>query len=211
MRYSKSITGVIFGLVLLLVSSCSDTNGISQAEDAYHIPKNFRLTIVLDTPLSSNTSQRGDTFQTKIKEPLLYRDALVLPKGTMINGLVKRAQKYVKMGDKASLVLLFDQLVLPSGNQIPLLASLDTRSGSAPIKIEGKALQESQTMLGTAVMGALMEKPAQASSIGESGLMLGAMLGSSAVLLSNAKEVRLPVGSEITISLDEALMIPQEQ
>ena len=209
MRFGKVMNGLVAASIVLLVASCSDPRAVSETDAGYHIPKDFRLMLVLNTPLSSNINKRGDTFQAKLTEPLLYREALVLPKGTMINGLVKGAQKYVKFGDKASLVLLFDQLVLPSGYQIPLLASLDTRSGRAPIKIMGKEEKEAQAILGTAVMGALMEKPMEASSLGESGLMLGAMLGSSAVLLSNAKEVSLPVGSEITISLDEGLTIPK--
>jgi hypothetical protein len=41
------------------------------------------------------------------------------------------------------------------------------------------------------------------------GLIIGAVAGTSVVLLSNAREVKLPVGTELTIKLDKSLIIPK--
>lgn len=193
----------------MLLISCADSTTITETESAYHIPKNTQLTLTLQVALSSNTNQRGDTFKATLNKPVKLGESVILPTNSVINGLVKNATTYKKFGDKASLVLIFDQILLSSGIELPILASLDTRPGSVPIRIGGKEPKQTKMILNTAVMGALMENPSDMQRIGEGGLLLGAMMGTSAVLLSNAKSVLLPKGTEVTISLDESLIIPK--
>ena len=41
------------------------------------------------------------------------------------------------------------------------------------------------------------------------GVLIGAAIGSSAVFLSNRKEINLPVGTEISIQIEESFFVPK--
>ena len=57
----------------------------------------------MTTPLSSNENKRGDTFAAQLKQPVSFRDRIILPEGMMVHGLVERVNKYIKLGDRAGL------------------------------------------------------------------------------------------------------------
>ena len=164
----------------------------------------------MKTPLNSNANQRGDQFVTQLKEPLLFKNKTILPKDTEIRGLIKQATKYVKFGDRAGLVLLFDQIILKDGSRMPLVATLDTDQGSAVVKIKGKGMQNAKVVGGSAIVGALIGKGALKEEDGmQKGLIIGAAVGTGAVFLSNMKEINIPQDTELIIKLEEKLIIPK--
>jgi hypothetical protein len=196
-------------VVAVFFSGCEwfvDT--VQETPTDYRIEKDKKLTVVLQEPLSSNSNKRGDSFISELKEPIILKEKTILPKNTQIRGLVKKALKFEKLGDRANLLLLFDQLVLPNGEKIPLAASLDTDKGSKGIKIKGKTVKNATIIGGSALMGSLAGRTRSEKSA-KQGLIIGAVAGTSVVLLSNAREVKLPVGTELTIKLDKSLIIPK--
>jgi hypothetical protein len=196
-------------VVAIFFSGCEwfvDT--VQETPTDYRIEKDKKLTVVLQEPLSSNSNKRGDSFISELKEPIIFKEKTILPKNTQIRGLVKKALKFEKLGDRANLLLLFDQLVLPNGEKIPLAASLDTDKGSKGIKIKGKTVKNATIIGGSALMGSLAGRTRSEKSA-KQGLIIGAVAGTSVVLLSNAREVKLPVGTELTIKLDKSLIIPK--
>ncbi|UCC95572.1 MAG: hypothetical protein JSW40_02185 [Candidatus Omnitrophota bacterium] len=206
MRY---IMGIFTFVVIVSLLACQSLVGpVSEIPEGYQIQKGTTLVVILKTPLSSNINKRGDSFVSHLKEALTFKDKAILPKNTQIRGLVKRATRFEKLGDRANLLLLFDQIVLPDGKKIPLVASLDTDEGSKVIKIEGKAVKDATIIGGGALVGTLAGRT-QGKEGAQRGLVVGTVAGASAVLLSNAMEVKLPVGTELTIKLQEPLLIPK--
>jgi hypothetical protein len=132
------------GLVLLIIITIYFTGcefirePVKETPTAYQIQKGKTMVVILQTPLGSNENQRGDQFAGSLKHPISFKDKLIIPKGSEIKGLVKRVVKYEKFGDRAGLILLFDQIALPNGAHIPMAASLDTDEGSRAFKIKGK-------------------------------------------------------------------------
>lgn len=118
--------------------------------------------------------------------------------------------KYEKFGDRASLLLLFDQVALPDGRRIPMAASLDTEKGTKVVKIKGKEVKDASVVVGSGIVGALVGKKTLSKSGTRKDLITGAGAGAGAVMLSNMKEIRLPEGTELIIKLDEPLIIPKE-
>jgi len=212
MRTKNIILTVIF-LVFISTLGCElQLNTIKKVQDGFQIPKGASLTLILQSPLNSNVNHRGDIFVTKLKEPLKWKDNVLLPQGTEIHGLVKRATKYEKFGDKASLALLFDQLILSVDRRIPLSASLDTENGNNVIKVKGKALKNAKIVGGSTLIGGLVGSAVLKGEDQEAvqkGLLIGAALGTGAVLISNMKEINLPEETEIIIKLEENLFIPE--
>ena len=195
-------------LIVVFFLGCNALeNPVKETREGYEIMASTELTVILKTPLSSNKNQRGDLFTTTLKKPF-FKKKTILPEGTQIRGLVKRATKFEKIGDRANLLLLFDQVLLPDGKKIPLAASLDTDEGSKVIKIEGKAVRDTTIIGGSALVGSLVGR-SKAEEGTSRGLVVGAVAGTGAVLLSNAMEVNLPIGTELVIKLDEPLVIPK--
>jgi len=182
---------------------------VRETQEGYQIEKGVSLAVILDVPLSSNINKRGDTFTTKLKEELIYKNKVILPKTTQIRGLVKRATKFQKLGDRANLLLLFDQIVFSDGRALPLLASLNTDQGASVIKIPDKAAKDITIVGASGIVGSLVGKEVLGKGGAEEGLAIGVVSSASAVFISDRKEVKLPQGTELTIKLDEPLLIPE--
>ncbi|MFC1624395.1 hypothetical protein ACFL28_03675 [Candidatus Omnitrophota bacterium] len=201
-----------FGVVVLtsLMGCGLLTEPVKETSNGYEVQKNTSLKVILQTPLSSNTNERGDQFTTYLAQALVFKEKAILPKDTQICGLVKRVKKYEKFGDRASLFLLFDQIVLSDGMRIPLVASLNTEEGNRAIKIEGKIVKNATIIGGSALVGTVVGRKTLGKDGANTGLIVGAGLGAGAVLLSNMKEIKLPAGTELVIKFDELLLLPKE-
>ncbi|MBU2540736.1 MAG: hypothetical protein KJ593_02440 [Candidatus Omnitrophica bacterium] len=208
MNYWYKYLGAV--IVTSLMGCGMLTEPVKETSNGYELQKNTSLRVILQTPLSSNTNERGDQFTTYLAQALVFKEKAILPKDTQIRGLVKRVKKYEKLGDRASLFLLFDQIVFSDGIRIPLVASLNTEEGDRVIKIKGKALKDTTIIGGSALVGTVVGRKTLGKDGAKKGLIVGAGLGTGAVLLSNMKEIKLPAGTELVIKLDELLLLPKE-
>ena len=154
----RTSTSIVIALFFCLVmTGCNDHTETPKATDnGYVIPQNTQFVIALQTDLSSNINQRGDTFWAYLKNDVKFDGVVVLPEKTVVYGLVKRASKYERSGDKANLLLVFDQLVHPDGTKIPIVSSLDTDKGQNTIKVKGKEIQDAKVIMDTAILAGLI-------------------------------------------------------
>ena len=200
--------------VLIIILSLFSCEGIvppvAEIDDSYRLNKGINLTVILQNPLSSNENHRGDQFSTRLKESVTFKNHVILSKNTEIRGMVKRVDIFEKYGDQASLLLLFDQIVIQDSIRIPMLASLDTEKGAGVIKIKGQELKNVKIIGGSAVIGALIGNIALEEKGTEKGLIIGATIGAGAAILSNMKEAKLPQGTELVLELSESTLIPKQ-
>jgi len=204
----KSLAKLILIVLVFSLLGCEPlVEKVGETQEGGQIEKSVSLIVILESPLSSNINKRGDTFITKLKENINYENKVVLPKGVQIRGLVKRATKFEKLGDKANLLLLLDQVVLPSGIIVPITASLDTDQGISVIKIPGKVAKDTSIIGASGVVGSLVGKKVLGQYGAEKGLAIGVVSSASAALFSERKEIRLPTGTELSIKLDKSLLI----
>src|SRR5229473_1661177 len=104
----------------------------------------------LDTPLSSKTSKPGDRFTATVSEPVRANNgAAVIPSGARIEGEVAESEDekiQAALRGKGKLSLRFRDVVLPSGQTLPLTATLisvhDT-SGKSSKKADAEGQVES--------------------------------------------------------------------
>src|SRR5262249_50583778 len=82
----------------------------------------------LDTPLSTKTSKPGHRFTATLTEPVRGSNgAIVIPAGARVEGEVAETEEektLPALRDKANLSLRFRDLVLPTGQTLPLTATL---------------------------------------------------------------------------------------
>ncbi|MBC8413446.1 hypothetical protein H8E50_07230 [bacterium] len=196
-------------IFILVAAGCEPAvKSIIETAEGHQVREGTSLSVILQVPLSSNQNSRGDTFTTVLKSPLALKGKIILPENTELRGLVKRVVKFEKFGDKAGLLLLFDQIVMPDGRKLPIEAGLDTDKGGAAIKIKGKKTKDIGTVGSSAIVGTLVGSKVPGKDSAKKGLVVGATVGAGVVILSDMMEVKLPEGTEFTIRLKETLFIP---
>src|SRR5262249_20192456 len=153
----------------------------------------------LSRQLSSATNKVGDTFRARITEDVYEGDQLAIPAGAEIVGEVTQAEPLRrKIGGKAVLGLRFTDLVLPSGETVPINASLRQEG-------ENKGKRDAATIGGATAGGAILGRIL--SGGGDKGTVLGALLGAVAGAAIAAhrpgEEVVIPEGTVLGIVFDQ--------
>jgi hypothetical protein len=103
------------------------------------------------TPLDSSTTPRDTPIHAVVTEPVFTADRqLILPEGTLLDGHVTLAKPAKKFHRHGQLRFLFETVHLPAGDQVSLLASLQSVNGSADDNLQldeegGAKLADSKT------------------------------------------------------------------
>jgi hypothetical protein len=163
------------------------------------VPAGTQLDIQLSRALSSKTNKAGDTFRAQIQQALYDGDQLVIPAGAEIVGEVTQAEPLrKKFGGKAVLSLRFTDLVLPSGETVPIHASL-RQEGENKGKSDAAAIGGATA--GGAILGHIL------GGGGGKGTLIGAILGAAAGAVIAARhpgeEVVIPEGTVLGIVFDQ--------
>jgi len=160
----------------------------------------------LDTPLFSKTSKPGDRFTATVSDPVRANNgAVVIPAGARVEGEVAESddeKTLAALKDKPKLSLRFRDVVLPSGQTLPLTATLVSVHDSSS-KNSKKVIKEGQGESSRSSIGA----PEHAQSFGGpiKGLAIGALSGGGYVVATNGKDVRLPAQAGMLIRVDQPL------
>jgi type IV secretory pathway VirB10-like protein len=153
--------------------------------------------------LSSETSSAGDTFRARIASDLTSDGTVVIPGGSEVVGVVTEVVPLRKVGGKAKLALKFTDLVLPSGQTVPIHASFlqegrsETRKDAATI---GGAAA------GGAVLGRILSRKDRSRGA-VIGAIIGAAAGTAIASRTPGEEVTIPEGTAVNLKLDDAVEI----
>jgi hypothetical protein len=158
----------------------------------------------LDTPLSSKTSKPGDRFTATVSEPVRANNgAAVIPSGARIEGEVAESEDekiQAALRGKGKLSLRFRDVVLPSGQTLPLTATLISVHDTS-----GKSSKKADA--GTQIGIGAGAGSATGRSFGGhiKGLAIGALSGGGYVVATNGKDVNLPAQAGMLIRVDQPL------
>lgn len=178
------------------------------------IPVETRLKLVLETAVDAKASQPGDLFEAHVKDDLYIGMTLLLPRGSFVRGRVAQVVKPRMLSRAAKIGLRLEQIVTPSGEVIPLDASLEFKKGVS----NKKGQLDPGTNFGTRVEGNVKS----VAGINKDGSTKGALvaaniatlgapviataIGSSAIaLFSQGDNVSLGPGQEIEVLLTNDL------
>ncbi|HEV7673791.1 MAG TPA: hypothetical protein VGQ12_04605 [Candidatus Angelobacter sp.] len=158
----------------------------------------------LDTPLSSKTSKPGDRFTATVSEPVRANNgAVVIPSGARVEGEVAESEDgrtLAALKDKPKLSLRFRDVVLPSGQTLPLTATLVSVHDTTG-KNSKKADAGTQISIGAGASSA----PGRSFGGHIKGLAIGALSGGGYVVATNGKDVNLPAQAGMLIRVDQPL------
>ena len=168
------------------------------------IPSDTTLIVELQSPLSTDVSQRGDQFQARVVEPREYE-------GAMIRGHITRLQHPGKVKGTAELQLSFDEIRLPDNRSVSIHAEVvevlptGGSSGVGDVDREGGVKGKSSTKDDVAKVGAAAGVGAIIGAIvgggkgAAIGAAIGAGVGTGGVLSSPGKDIRLAKGQRLRI------------
>jgi hypothetical protein len=166
----------------------------------------------LDTPLSSKTSKPGDRFTATVSDPVRATNgAIVIPAGARVEGEVAESEDektLTALKDKPKLSLRLRDVVLPSGQTLPLTATLvsvhQTGGKSSQKVITERQIESGRNGKDSNSIGA-DTPPARSFGGPIKGLAIGALSGGGYVVTTNGKDVHLPAQAVMLIRVDQPL------
>ncbi len=169
------------------------------------VPSGERVAVELLGGLSSVTSQAGDTFRVRVAGDIRSDGEIAIPAGSEIHGLVAEASSArAQRGQPAKLVLKFTDLVLPTGETVPLQATIEELGASHPGR-------KAATVGGGAAAGAVLGRVLAGSGSRGKGTVIGAIVGAiagAAIASRTAEsEIEIPAGTLFNLRLDRAIEI----
>ena len=170
------------------------------------VPQGTEMHVTLSTAVGSETSQVGDSLTATTTASVLVGDRVAIPTGSTIRGRVTEVvpgTKGLKISEKGGAVALsFDRVTTPGGFSTPISASV-TSIASSTGKTAG-------IIGGSAAGGALLGKILGGSTKDAAlGAVLGGGIGTGIAAGTKGKELKIPAGTHLAITLDQALTIAE--
>ena len=168
------------------------------------VPEGTAVHMTLASLVGSATSQVGDSVSGTTTSAILVGDRVAIPAGSTIQGKVTGvdpATKGLKVGEKGGTVVLsFTKVTTPNGDSSPMSGSLTSegKSGGKTAGIIGGSAA------GGAILGKIIGGETKDAAIGA---VIGTGIGTGIAAGTKGKEVVLPVGTDLLITLDRPLTI----
>jgi hypothetical protein len=177
--------------------------------------KGQALEMKLATLLGSGLSVEGDEFFGKISKDYTVDGKLVLPRGTLIHGIMEAVSDPKRMGRDGTMKMRFDYMITPDGREIPIEGKKDTAPSAvkSALQIAGRGTTYA---LGGGIIGALvvLQYGGLAAVTASSGYALaggaavGGVAGLTAAMLSKGQHAMLQPGAELKFKLTEPIQLP---
>ncbi len=168
------------------------------------VPAGTSLPIRLAQSLSTEKNTAGDKFQATLDHDLVVDGKVVAPAGSTISGTITEAKRSGKVKGRAEMSLTLTGLVA-GGKTYPI------RTNSWFSRAPATKKKDAAWIGGGAGAGALIGAIAGGKKGAAIGAAVGGGAGTTEVLLTRGKEVRLPAETRLTFRLQESIQLPVQQ
>lgn len=198
MSLSQTVTK-IFASIFLLFSVLAST----KAQSIYELVAGTKIRVQMDNEINSEVSSVGDTFTTTVAEPVVVRNTVVLPAGTVIEGRVTKVTRAEVGGKKGEMEVKFETIRFTDGVKRDIEGMLvnDLKAESSP------KIGILSVIAGTA-FGALIGAVSKADNGALIGAGVGVGAGTSVALLQKGKDVRIKSDEKFEIKLTKNVTLP---
>ena len=188
------------------------------------IPSGTHLLLRMQNSITTRTAKPGDYVYMQTGSPVSVDNAIAVPVGSHIQGVVTYAKRSGKVKGRAELAIRLETLTLPNGHQMklqPRLASVESDANGQKIgdnedhikqgSSVGKDAKQIAIYAGSgAALGAIINREE-----GGNGALRGAGIGAGAgaavglatALLTRGDEVELRQGSSLDVVFDKPVTI----
>lgn len=188
------------------------------APNEYIVPAGTHVLLRLTNPVNTKTTVAGDRIYLETAVPIFINGRLIIPQGSYVNGSVTDAKSAGRVKGKAELALQYDSITLRnSGVTRDLRSRPDSVAGAGNLdKTEGRIQGESSkgadagrvaqtTAIGTGVGAAIGSAAGHIGTGAGIGAAGGAVAGLASVFGSRGKQVVLPTGTTMDMTIDHDL------
>jgi hypothetical protein len=183
--------------------------------DIKEIAPGTTLDMVISTPLTTGVNMSGDEFFGKISKDYVVDGKVVIPRGTIVHGVVEELKKAGRAGRNGYITTRFDYMITPDGREISIEGKSTTRDSAlkATAKVVGRA--SGYTAVGGAIGAIMVLKYGGIAAVAASngyalagGAAVGGAIGLTTAMLTKGKNAMLQPGAEIRVKLNEDLHLP---
>lgn len=200
-----SETTKVFAYFSLLFASFT-FSADAQTVSVYDIAAGTKIVVQMDNEINSKVSSANDTFTATLAEPLLVRDVVVLPIGTVIEGKITNVKRASAGGRNGKINVSFETLRLPDGTKRVIEGVLAKELEAAGSSTKFSAL----TIVGATAVGGIVGAVSKASNGTLIGAGIGAGAGAAFALLQKGRDVRLRADEKFEIKLTKNVTLPAQ-
>jgi hypothetical protein len=171
----------------------------------YQLQSGTKIRVKMDNGINSKVSSEKDTFTTMIVEPVTYKQVVLLPLGTMIEGKITEVERASVNGKQGKLTVSFNMLQLPNGEKRKIEGILNNE-----ITAESTKTANILTILGGTALGTILGAASKANNGALIGAGIGLGAGTGIAFLKKGKEVGLKSNEEFEIKLTKDVTLPIE-
>jgi len=202
-------------LVLLLLPGLA----AGQTGTEILIPDGTRIQLQLNDYLSTKVSTEGENFTATVSAPVYFRDRIIIPKGSIVSGIISRLVRPGRFRGKAVMNLLFNTIRFPGATEtlpiVATLASVDPNGNGGTqeegtISAEGSKGQDAAKIITPSLGGAGIGGIVSGGKGAAIGAGIGAAVGLGRVLAEKGKDLEVKRGCAMEIVLDRPLNVPAE-
>ncbi len=183
------------------------------------VPAQTEAKIELLSGIHSQVSHEGDLVTAQLVQPIYVGGEVALPAGSLLEGRITRVKQAGRMRRSAEMVLRFESITLPSGQDHPLSAILTylKPSPSAKTYVDSEGFLKGTRVTpwkriaagfaGLGALGVIEGQLAGAAALGASLPIGGGALLGYAFLWPKGNEVHVPPDSTMRIRLRDSLTV----
>ena len=173
------------------------------------------LDLVLSTEIEAGETVEGEEFFGKIIKDVLVDGQVVIPRGTVMHGVLSTLEGPKRAGRNGYINTRFDYLITPDGRKVPIEGNSTTRDskGKAAARVVGRAAGYTAVggVVGTLMVlqyGGLAAAAASHGTALAGGAAIGGAAGLTIAMLMKGNSVMLQPGAEMQVKLSEPLKLP---
>jgi len=164
------------------------------------VPAETTITVVLDEPLSSKTSETGQNFSATVSSPIEIDGKIAIPKGARATGVVREAKSAGRFKGGAVLALALSSITVNS-------SSYEVQTSDHSLATKGKGKRSAALIGGGGAAGALIGGLAGGGKGAAVGAALGAGAGTGGAAFTGNREITLPAETPLSFKLLQSLEI----
>lgn len=165
--------------------------------------------------INGTINEEGDEFFAEITEDVDGKKGVIIPKGSIVHGVIQLIQDPKKLNRNGYIVTAFDYVVTPDGRQIPINGNLSTKENLAKGTVKNIAQHAGVTLVSGAIGGLmsinLFGLEAAIASHGMTaagGAAIGGAIGLVSMMNKKGKTVNIKPGDEFEIKILGEIDLP---
>jgi hypothetical protein len=198
----RAFVGTALAAVALWAAGCGQQqSATAEKEKSETLTAGTEIVSALQNTIDTGQNKVGDKVSLRTVEDVRVNEVTVVPAGATINGEVTHIDPAGRVAGGAELTLRFTELVTTDGKSYPISAT--------PLRLEGKgdakksALQIGGGAVAGGVLGGILGGK---GDIGK-GAAVGAAVGTGVAVATKGKQIVLPAGQKIKVTLDGPVTI----